>query len=152
MTLLHIADQQWQRDDFTLSTERQRLDLDWIHMQLSERSYWAKGQPREKTMRAIAGSLPFGLYHHASHQTTQIGFGRLITDYTRFGWLCDVMIDENWRGHGLGSWLASCVREHKELQTVHRWMLSTNDAHQVYQRLGWRVVQEPHKLMEFPLS
>src|SRR5471030_3050998 len=133
MTVLRITDQQWQRDDFTISTERQRLDLDWIHYQLSERSYWAKGQTRQKTERAIAGSLPFGLYH----QHAQIGFARLITDYTRFGWLCDVMIDENWRGHGLGSWLATCIREHKELNSVHRWMLSTTDAHQVYQRLGW---------------
>lgn len=148
MTALTLPDQLWQRDDFIISTERQRLDVDWIHYQLAERSYWAKGQPRAKTERAIAGSLPFGLYQ----QNQQIGFARLITDYTRFGWLCDVIIDENWRGHGLGSWLATCVREHPELQTVHRWMLSTNDAHQLYQRLGWRVVQDPHKLMEFPLS
>ncbi|MCZ4058075.1 GNAT family N-acetyltransferase [Pantoea sp. LMR881] len=141
------TDQQWQREEFIISTERQRLDLDWIHSQL-QRSYWARISHGKKTLRAIAGSLPFGLYH----QEVQIGFARLITDYTRFGWLCDVIIDVNWRGHGLGSWLATCVREHKELQTVRRWMLSTNDAHQVYQRLGWRVVQEPHKLMEFPLS
>ncbi|ADU69775.1 GNAT family N-acetyltransferase [Pantoea sp. At-9b] len=148
MTALTLADHLWQRDDFIISTERQRLDVDWIHYQLAERSYWAKGQPRAKTERAIAGSLPFGLYQ----QNQQIGFARLITDYTRFGWLCDVIIDENWRGHGLGSWLATCVRAHPELLTVHRWMLSTNDAHQLYQRLGWRVVQDPHKLMEFPLS
>ncbi|WP_448309514.1 GNAT family N-acetyltransferase [Pantoea sp. PGP6] len=148
MSSLIIADQHWQRDAFTVSTARQQLDLDWIHRQLAEKSYWAQGQPRAKTERAIAGSLPFGLYH----QQAQIGFARLITDYTRFGWLCDVMIDENWRGHGLGSWLATCVREHPELQTVHRWMLSTRDAHQVYQRLGWRVVQDPQTLMEFPPS
>lgn len=148
MTALIIADHIWQRDGFTLSTKRTRLDMDWIHYQLAERSYWAKGQARTTTERAIAASLPFGLYHGE----TQIGFARLITDYTRFGWLCDVIIDENWRGHGLGSWLAGCVREHPELATVRRWMLSTNDAHQLYQRLGWRVVQEPHKLMEFPLS
>lgn len=139
---------EWRRDPFLLSTDRQRLDLAWIHMQLAERSYWAKGQSREKTARSIAGSLPFGLYHHEQ----QIGFARLITDYTRFGWLCDVIIDDAWRGKGLGSWLATCVRAHPELQTVHRWMLSTHDAQALYQRLGWRVVQEPHKLMEFPLS
>lgn len=145
---LTIPDQLWQRDDFTISTQRQRLDIDWIHYQLAERSYWAKGQPRAKTERAIAGSLPFGLYQ----QQRQIGFARLVTDYTRFGWLCDVIIDENWRGHGLASWLATCVRAHPELQTVHRWMLSTNDAHQLYQRLGWRVVKDPQKLMEYPSS
>lgn len=148
MTAFTIPDQMWQRNGFTVSTQRQRLDIDWIHYQLAECSYWAKGQTREKTERAIAGSLPFGLYQ----QQRQIGFARLVTDYTRFGWLCDVIIDERWRGHGLGRWLATCVRAHQELQTVHRWMLSTNDAHQLYQRLGWRVVQDPHKLMEFPSS
>ncbi|PJZ06361.1 N-acetyltransferase [Pantoea rodasii] len=148
MTALTLADHLWQRDDFTISTERQRLDMDYIHQQLTEKSYWATAQPRAKTERAFAGSLPFGVYH----QQQQIGFARLVTDYTRFGWLCDVMIDEHWRGHGLGSWLATCVRAHPELATVHRWMLSTNDAHQLYQRLGWRVVQDPQKLMEFPLS
>ncbi len=148
MTALTLADHQWQRDEFTISTDRQRLDMDYIHQQLTEKSYWANAQPRAKTERAFAGSLPFGVYH----QQQQIGFARLVTDYTRFVWLCDVMIDENWRGHGLGSWLATCVRAHPELATVHRWMLSTNDAHQLYQRLGWRVVQDPQKLMEFPLS
>jgi GNAT superfamily N-acetyltransferase len=98
--------------------------------------------------------LDIALLHAIELEQTQeqIGFARLITDYTRFGWLCDVIIDENWRGHGLGSWLATCVREHPELQTVHRWMLSTQDAHQVYQRLGWRVVQHSETLMEFPPS
>lgn len=148
MTALTIPDQLWQRDEFNVSTDRARLDFAYIHHQLTEKSYWAKEQSRAKTERAFAGSLAFGVYH----QNQQIGFARLITDYTRFGWLCDVMIDENWRGHGLGSWLASCVRAHPELATVHRWMLSTNDAHQLYQRLGWRVVQDANKLMEFPPS
>ncbi|WP_455843877.1 GNAT family N-acetyltransferase [Pantoea agglomerans] len=148
MTALIIPNQLWQRDAFTVSTDRTRLDFDWIHQQLTEKSYWAKDQSRAKTERAFAGSLAFGVYH----QNQQIGFARLVTDYTRFGWLCDVMIDENWRGHGLGSWLACCVRAHPELATVHRWMLSTNDAHPLYQRLGWRVVQDANKLMEFPPS
>ena len=43
MTALIIADHLWQRDDFTLSTKRTRLDMDWVHFQLAERSYWAKG-------------------------------------------------------------------------------------------------------------
>jgi GNAT superfamily N-acetyltransferase len=148
MSTLNVADHTWQRDAFSVSTDRARLDFDWIHQQLTEKSYWAKEQSRAKTERAFAGSLAFGVYH----QNQQIGVARLVTDYTRFGWLCDVMIDENWRGHGLGSWLASCVRAHPELATVHRWMLSTNDAHQLYQRLGWRMVQDPQKLMEFPPS
>ena len=42
MDSLQIADQQWQREAFTVSTSRQQLDLAWIHIQLAEKSYWAK--------------------------------------------------------------------------------------------------------------
>ena len=75
MTAPIIADHIWQRDAFTLSTKRTRLDMDWIHFQLAERAYWAKGQSRAATGRAIAASLPCGLYHVAA----QLGFGGRLT-------------------------------------------------------------------------
>ena len=37
----------WQRDDYTISTDRSRLDLDLIHNYLSNESYWATGRSRE---------------------------------------------------------------------------------------------------------
>lgn len=143
---LSIKDHQWLKGDCLISTQRSLLDFDWIQTQLNQKSYWATQQSREKTERSIAGALPFGIYQAGQ----QVGFARVVTDYTRFVWLCDVIIEETLRGQGLGSWLATCVREHPELKTVHRWMLSTNDAQALYARLGWRVVAEPEKLMEIP--
>ncbi|MFS2225000.1 GNAT family N-acetyltransferase [Pantoea sp. B65] len=137
---------EWQRDDYLLSSDAEKLNLDWIHQQLSGNSYWAKDQPRAMTLRSIAGSLPFGIYW----QQQQIGFGRIITDYTRFAYLSDVIIAAEHRGRGLGRWLAETVVTHPELDSVRRWMLATDDAHEVYRRAGWRTVAQPERLMEYP--
>ncbi|MBP2167320.1 GNAT superfamily N-acetyltransferase [Erwinia toletana] len=136
---------EWQRDDYLLSSDAAKLDIDWIHHQLSQHSYWAKDQPREMTLRSLAGSLPFGIYW----QRQQVGFGRLITDYTRFAYLSDVIIDAEHRGRGLGRWFAQSVVTHPDLPTVRRWLLATDDAHEVYRRAGWRAVAQPERLMEY---
>ncbi|MFN8460216.1 MAG: hypothetical protein U0X93_00365 [Anaerolineales bacterium] len=47
------------RDQFTISTDNSRLDVDAICDFLS-RAYWSKGRPRERTERALKNSLVFG--------------------------------------------------------------------------------------------
>lgn len=57
------------RGEYTITTDRRRLDLRAIHEFLT-RSYWSPGVPIEIVERAIANSLCFGLFHgHA-----QVGF------------------------------------------------------------------------------
>ncbi|KAB8307558.1 hypothetical protein EH228_16445 [Erwinia endophytica] len=43
--------------------------------------------------------------------------------------------------------LASITR-HRELATVRRWLLNTDDAHEVYRCAGWPTVASPQRLME----
>lgn len=136
---------EWRRDDYLLSSDPQKIDIDWVHQQLTEQSYWAQGQSIELTRRSLAASMPFGIYH----QQQQVGFGRLITDYSRFAYLSDVMIDDAHRGKGLGGWFAATILTHPELHTIKRWMLATDDAHEVYRRAGWQSVEKPQRLMEF---
>ena len=66
---------EWKRDSYTISTSRERLDLNVIHNFLTQ-SYWAAGVPMEIVKRAIENSLPFGLYEN----DRQVGFARVITD------------------------------------------------------------------------
>ena len=73
---------EWQRDEFTISTDPARLDLAAIHGFLT-RSYWARGIPLETVARSIEHSLPLGLYHGER----QIGFARWITDRATFAYL-----------------------------------------------------------------
>ncbi|HAV78733.1 MAG TPA: GNAT family N-acetyltransferase, partial [Anaerolineae bacterium] len=49
------------KDNFTISTDPARLDTEAIADMLT-RAYWAKGRPRERTERALANSLVFGIY------------------------------------------------------------------------------------------
>src|SRR3954447_23296054 len=97
---LGVMAHQWTRGEYTISTDRRRLDLDVIHGFLV-RSYWAEGRSHERVAQAIETSLPFGLYHLDS----QIGFARVVTDYVVIAFLADVFVLEAYRGKGLGAWL-----------------------------------------------
>jgi GNAT superfamily N-acetyltransferase len=129
--------------NFTISTDPACLDLDAISAMLS-RAYWALGRPRERTERALANSLVFGLYT----DTKQIGLARVVTDYAVFAYLCDVFIHEDYRTHGLGKWLIETVMHHPDLQGLRRWTLATRDAHGLYRQFGWDTMQHPERWME----
>jgi N-acetylglutamate synthase-like GNAT family acetyltransferase len=130
------------RDQFTISTDPSRLDVGAIAGLLS-RSYWANTRTREQLERALSHSLVFGLYDGVQ----QIGLARVVSDYSIFAYLCDVIVHENYRGHGLGKWLVSAVHAHPELVDVRRWILVTNDAHGLYSRFGYALLEQPERWM-----
>lgn len=125
-----IFERHWR--GYTVSTDPARLDLDAIHDFLANRSYWAKGRPKERVARALANSLAFGLYDGGR----QAGLARIVTDYATFAWLCDVFVLEAFRGQGLGKWMVETALSHPDLATV-RFMLATHDAHELYRRFGF---------------
>ena len=131
------------KDNFTISTDPARLDMDAVCDFLT-RAYWALGRPRERTERALANSLVFGLYAGEK----QIGLARVVSDYAVFAYLCDVFIHEEYRTHGLGKWLIETVMSHPDLQGLRRWTLATRDAHGLYRQFGWDTMQNPEKWME----
>ena len=130
------------RDQFAISTDPARLDVDAIADMLS-RAYWAQGRTREVIARYLQHSLAFGLYDGSR----QIGLARVISDYTTFAWLCDVFIHEDYRGRGLGKWLMETIHSHPDLQGLKRWMLATNDAHGLYSQFGWVPLEPPERWM-----
>lgn len=136
----------WQKGDFLISTERQRLDREMIHDFLSSESYWAKGRDLEVVNRGIDNSLSFGIYHGAK----QVGFGRVVTDYATFAWVADVFVVEEYRGQGLGKWLIEVMLSHPQLQGFRRWALSTRDAHELYRGFGFNELARPERWMERP--
>jgi len=135
--------QRWERGEYTISTERNRLDVDVIHGFLSQ-SYWAQGIPRAAVERSLEHSLSFGVYHG----TRQVGFARVISDYTTFAYVGDVFVIEEYRGRGLSKWLMEMVVGHPELQGLRRWMLFTRDAHGLYKRVGFTPSRTPERMME----
>lgn len=135
---------QWERGDYTITTDDARLNLDFIHDFLSNHSYWAQGRSLEVMQRALEHSLNFGLFKGDS----QVGFARVVTDYATFAWLADVFIIDKHRGKGLGVWLIEIITSQPHLQGLRRWLLATRDAHELYRRFGFREVVEPQRWME----
>lgn len=137
---------EWQNGEFTISTDRNRLQLEAIHKFLSEESYWAQTRTKEQTETAIKNSLPFGVYKGEN----QIGFARVVTDYATFAYLGDVYILEEFRGRGLSKWLMEVISDHPELQGFRRWILATKDAHTLYEKFGFHELVHPERWMEKP--
>jgi GNAT superfamily N-acetyltransferase len=131
------------RDRFTISTDPARLDIDAI-CDFFTRAYWTLGRPREKTERALANSLVFGVYEGEK----QIGIARVVSDYSIVAYLCDVFIHEDYRAHGLGKWLMETIFSHPDLQGLRRWTLVTRDAHGLYKQYGFEPLADPNGWME----
>jgi GNAT superfamily N-acetyltransferase len=138
---------EWRRGDYSVSTDPGSIDVDLTHGFLTG-SYWAGGISREVVERSIAGSIPFGLYRDGPGTREQIGFARVVSDRATFAWIGDVFVVGSRRGEGLGVWLIECVVSHPDLQGLRRWMLATRDAHGLYQKLGFRELADPARLME----
>jgi len=132
------------KDEFTISTDREKLDLHFIHDFLSGQSYWLPGVPFERVQKAADHSLNFGLYH----QDKQIGYARIVTDFTRIAYLADVFIIDAYRGRGLSKWLIQVIMDHPDLQHLSRWMLNTRDAHGLYEQFGWTRPIKPETYLE----
>lgn len=136
------------RDEmYYITTDVSKLDVNVIHQYLSEASYWAKGISKDVVERSIANSLCFGLFYKAEQTMPngrQIGFARLITDKATFAYLADVFILEEHRGKGLSKWLLKTIQSHPELQDLRRWLLTTKDAHGLYEQLGWTKVPDDY--------
>jgi GNAT superfamily N-acetyltransferase len=127
-----------------ISDDKSRLDVATVHAFLSGRSYWAKGVPIEIVERSIRNSLCFGMFKTGR----QIGFARVVTDFSTFAWLADVFIMEDVRGGGLGKILVAAVVGHPGLQGLRRFMLGTWDAHKLYEKYGFAPLEFPERFME----
>src|SRR3982751_351355 len=109
---LLISIMTWQKDEYTISTDKTKLDAEYLHRYLCFQSYWAKGIPFQTVKKSIEGSLCFGIYK--GPQMT--GFARVITDGATFAYLADVFVDEKFRGLGLSKWLMEVFLNHPDLQ------------------------------------
>ncbi len=126
-----------ERDGFLISTDPARLDLDAIE-RLMRTTYWAPDRSRESIEKSIQNSLCFALYD--TRDGRQVGLMRVVTDYATFAWLCDVIIDQSYRGRGLGKWMLEVVLADDRLQPMSRWLLATADAHDLYRCHGFEVM------------
>ena len=129
--------------DYFISDEKSLLDLKVIHDFLTN-SYWSKEIPVELVKKAIENSFCVGVYFG----NMQIGFARVVTDFTLTALLGDVFILENHRGKGLSKQMMNFLIGHPKLKSIRTWRLATNDAHGLYSQFGFHVMENPENFME----
>ena len=128
---------------FEISTDRDRIDLGVVHAFLSGASYWARARSREVVAACIANSLCFGAYR--SEQ--QVGFCRVVTDYAVFGFVADMFVLPEWRGHGVGRMLLQAMVDHPVIARLQGLQLRSRDARGFYEKFGFTAVRGPEELM-----
>jgi GNAT superfamily N-acetyltransferase len=133
------------RGEYFITTDKSELDIEAIHDFLCNQSYWSKNIPIDIVRKSVEHSLNFGVFH----VDKQIGYARVITDFSTIAYLGDVYVLAEYRGNGLSKWLMEQVMKHPELQGLRRWILLTSSAHELYKKFGWQEVAKPEVYMEF---
>ncbi|NOX19221.1 MAG: GNAT family N-acetyltransferase [Chlorobi bacterium] len=131
------------KENYVIDTDKNRLDRKLIHSFLLT-TYWAKTITFEQVNKAIENSLCFGMYS----DDKQIGFARVLSDFSGFAYIADVFILPERRGKGLSKWLMEVILEYPDLQNLRRWLLATKDAHSLYEKFGFTQLENPKQFME----
>lgn len=126
----------------TISKDKSLLHVKLIHDFLSK-SYWAMGRSLEEVEKTIQYSECYGIYSNDE----QIGFARLVTDFTIYAYLMDVFIIKKYRQKGLGIRLMKYIIEDPKLAHVKQWSLRTKDAHLLYEKFGFKLLENPEYSM-----
>lgn len=130
-------------DRYEFDDDLGRLDYAILESWLTE-SYWS---PRIKAAEIEKGAVNSTLAAGCYLDGGQVGYMRLVSDKTRFGFIMDVYVAEAHRGKGIGENLVRFAMSHPDLADVYMWMLGTKDAHAVYRKIGFGAVPLPENLM-----
>jgi len=125
--------------EYKISTNNDLISLDRV-FELLQYSYWANQRSKETIETSIKNSICFGVFHHQK----LVGFARVVSDHATMYWLCDVIIDPEYRGHGLGKKLIESITEMEDLKGTFG-ILATRDAHGLYEKYGFK--KEPERFM-----
>ncbi len=108
-------------------------------VRLLRMSYWAEKRPAEQIEKSIANSSCYGVYLEGAERLA--GFARVISDYATTYYLCDVIIDPEYRHRGLGTALVGHIVSLPEYAGL-RGFLITRDAQGLYEKFGFQVIHD----------
>jgi N-acetylglutamate synthase-like GNAT family acetyltransferase len=130
---------------YLLSDDTRKLDIGYVYDLLCTPSATSMGLPACRLPKVIKNSLNFGVYEGAK----QIGYARVISDYSEFASIWDVFIDESHRSKGLGKALMKVIMEDPKIKGIYRWFLMTENAHGLYEKSGFkRELFNPYFMMK----
>ena len=116
-------------------------DLDQMNLndiiRLLKSTYWADKRSDEQIEKSARNSSCYGIYVEGEKKLA--GFARVISDYATTYYLCDVVIYEDYQHKGLGTALVSYIESLPVYEGL-RGILVTRDAHSLYRKFGYEVV------------
>lgn len=131
-------------DECYITTDKSKMNIIAIHYYLSNHTDWSKNIPFNKVKDSIENSLNFGVFHNEK----QIGYARVISDYSTIAYIGDVYILNDFRGKGLSKRLMDQITNHPNLQGLRRWILLTDTADWLYKKYGFVNIPNPEFYME----
>ena len=134
--------------EYTLSTDKSKIDLQTVHKFLSTESYWSRNIPIDIVKGSIENSLCFSVFHNKQ----QIAFARIISDFNTFAYLADVFVCQDHRGKGISKQMMDFIMRHPDLQNLRRFCLGTHDAHKLYEKFGFKIIGKPEFFMEIKVE
>jgi ribosomal protein S18 acetylase RimI-like enzyme len=132
-----------QRDTLVLTTNRARIDQPYV-LDMLHGSHWGAGVTAEILDRAITNSVCLGVYEG----DRQLAFARVVTDLSTYAYLTDVIVADDARNRGIGSWMIEEILAHPDLQGLRRIALLTRDAQALYERFGFSTRMATSTYME----
>ena len=136
---------------YEIRSDLSRIEWDKVHAWLAS-SYWSPGISLERVQRGARNSaLVLGAYTRPAlsspaTQVAQVGYLRVVSDKSRFAYLCDVWVGDACRGQGIARGMVQHALNHPDFATCN-WLLATADAHGVYARLGFVPLTNPERFM-----
>ena len=116
----------------------EKMELTEI-MRLLKMTYWADKRSIEQVSKSVTNSSCYGVY--LEEEEKLVGFARVISDYATTYYLCDVIIDTEYQHKGYGTALVSYIETRPEYKGL-RGMLITRDAHSLYDKFGYTVLND----------
>ena len=113
-----------------------RMNTDDV-VRLLRMTYWADKRSLWQIEKSMRHSCCYGVMIDGVENL--VGFARVISDYATTYYLCDVVIDPAYRHMGLGTALVSHIESSPEYAGL-RGMLITRDAHDLYRKFGYEVL------------
>ena len=124
--------------DYRIVDGPDKMDLKDI-VRLLRMTYWADKRPIEQIEKSLHNSSCYGIYLENTDKL--VGFARVISDYATTYYLCDIIIDTEYQHKGLGTALVSHIMSLPEFSGL-RGLLITRDAHALYRKFGFEVLNE----------
>ena len=126
-----IYKENWQMTDDKIMIRKHCEEI----RKLLDQSDWANDRKIEVIRKSIEQSLCYAIFDVETE--VMVAYARVITDYATMYYLCDVIVDEKYRGNGLGKMLVDWIVNKEEKLQGQYGVLLADSTQDLFSRFGF---------------